>query len=165
MSEIRQLNDARRKRFCHPGAEGDEFVICDLGTPWCPIDHDEALESDMLEAIADGVSEPLGALLYELKQRACTAHTIKREPSHWVVFYRDRWGAEGMRGLILPLASPPSKSRGVTLADVTNAAKSQTQREINIPPAPMPLAMIWAVSGLVAMIGMALLVAVSLLWP
>lgn len=51
MSEIRRLNDARREGFCRPGAEEDEFFICDLGTPWCSVDHDEAWEIAMLEQL------------------------------------------------------------------------------------------------------------------
>jgi hypothetical protein len=87
MSEIRRLNDARRERFCHPGAEGDEFVICDLGTPWCSIDHDEDIELALLAA-PPSPAEVLKAHRAQLeKDRREIDEKASRAAKHRVVIF------------------------------------------------------------------------------
>lgn len=56
MNEARMINDARRAWYCRPGAEEVELVICDLGTPWCAVDHNE--DNELEEMSYGGAPRP-----------------------------------------------------------------------------------------------------------
>jgi hypothetical protein len=98
MSEIRSFNDMRRSRFCRPGAERDKLVVCDLGTPWCLVAHDEDQETTILAAPSVAAEQCLQSILRELKNRSCSIDYIGLETEHerWVVRYRDRWNGPTM---------------------------------------------------------------------
>jgi hypothetical protein len=112
MSEIRSFNDMRRSRFCRPGAERDELVVCDLGTPWCLVAHNEDQEATILAAPSVAAEQCLQSILRELKNRSCSIDHIGLEAEHerWVVRYRDRWNGPGMTYVLFP-PEPTQKQR------------------------------------------------------
>jgi hypothetical protein len=112
MSEIRSFNDMRRSRFCRPGAERDELVVCDLGTPWCLVEHDEDQEATILAAPSVAADQALKSILWELERRSCSIDRIDIEAEHerWAVRYRDRWNGPTMIYVHFP-PEPKQKQR------------------------------------------------------